>query len=34
MIPYSLELPADALPASLGPEHRDACLRLLALFGK
>lgn len=33
MIPYSLELPADALPADLGPEHREACLRLLALFG-
>lgn len=34
MIPYSLELPSDALPADLGPEHRDACLKLLALFGK
>ncbi len=34
MIPYSLELPNDALPADLGPAHRDACLRLLALFGK
>ncbi len=33
-VPYSLELPTDALPASLGPEHRDACLKLLALFGK
>jgi uncharacterized protein (DUF58 family) len=34
MVPYSLELPTDALPADLGPQHRDACLRLLALFGK
>ncbi len=34
MIPYSLELPSDALPANSGPEHRDACLKLLALFGK
>ena len=34
MIPYSLELPSDALPADLGPDHRDACLRLLAVFGK
>jgi uncharacterized protein (DUF58 family) len=34
MIPYSLELPNDALPTDLGPAHRDACLRLLALFGK
>jgi uncharacterized protein (DUF58 family) len=34
MTPYSLELPMDALPASLGPEHRDACLKLLALFGQ
>ncbi|MDZ4729618.1 MAG: DUF58 domain-containing protein [Xanthomonadales bacterium] len=34
LIPYSLELPTDALPASLGPEHRDACLKLLALFGQ
>ncbi len=33
MIPYSLELPTDALPADLGPEHRDACLKILALFG-
>jgi len=33
MVPYSLELPTDALPADLGPHHRDACLRLLALFG-
>jgi len=32
-IPYSLELPTDALPAGLGAGHRDACLRLLALFG-
>jgi uncharacterized protein (DUF58 family) len=34
LIPYSLELPTDALPASHGPEHRDACLKMLALFGK
>lgn len=32
-IPYSLELPTDALPAALGQEHRDACLRILALYG-
>ncbi len=32
-IPYSLELPADALPAGLGEEHRDACLKILALYG-
>ena len=31
-IPYSLELPMAALPAGLGEEHRNACLRLLALF--
>ena len=33
-IPYSLELPSDALPAGLGDDHRDACLKLLALFGQ
>jgi len=33
-ISYSLELPTDALPASLGSEHRDACLKILALYGK
>jgi uncharacterized protein (DUF58 family) len=32
-IPYSLELPTDALPAGLGEEHRDACLKILALHG-
>jgi hypothetical protein len=32
-IPYSLELPTDALPAALGKEHRDACLKILALYG-
>ena len=31
-VPYSLELPTDALPAGLGEEHRDACLRILALY--
>jgi uncharacterized protein (DUF58 family) len=31
-IPYSLEMPADALPSGLGEEHRDACLKILALF--
>lgn len=31
-IPYSLELPSDALPADLGVEHRDACLKILALY--
>ena len=31
-IPYSLELPTEALPAGLGEEHRDACLRILALY--
>jgi len=30
-IPYSLELPGAALPASLGDRHRDACLEILAL---
>ena len=33
-LPYSLEMPADALPADLGEEHRDACLKILALFEK
>lgn len=32
-IPYALELPTDALPAGLGDEHRDACLKILALYG-
>jgi hypothetical protein len=32
-IPYSLELPTGALPAGLGEEHRDACLKILALHG-
>ncbi len=31
-IPYSLEMPSDALPADLGEEHRDACLKILALY--
>ena len=31
-IPYSLEMPGAALPADLGDEHRDACLKILALF--
>jgi uncharacterized protein (DUF58 family) len=31
-IPYSLELPGSALPASLGERHRDACLEVLALY--
>ena len=31
-IPYSLELPGAGLPAALGPDHRDACLEILALF--
>jgi uncharacterized protein (DUF58 family) len=31
-IPYSLEMPGDALPADLGEDHRDACLKILALF--
>jgi uncharacterized protein (DUF58 family) len=31
-IPYSLEMPTAALPADLGEEHRDACLKILALF--
>ena len=30
-IPYSLELPGNALPPSLGERHRDACLQILAL---
>ena len=33
-IPYSLELPAEAIPAGMGAEHRDACLKLLSLYGK
>jgi len=33
-LPYSLEMPADALPSDLGEEHRDACLKILALFEK
>lgn len=33
-IPYSLEMPGDALPADLGEDHRDACLRILALLGQ
>ncbi len=33
-IPYSLEMPAAALPASLGEDHRNACLEILALFEK
>ena len=32
-IPYSLELPAAALPTGLGEDHRDACLKILALHG-
>ncbi len=31
-IPYSLEMPGDALPADLGEAHRDACLEILALY--
>ena len=31
-IPYSLEMPAAALPSDLGEDHRDACLEILALF--
>ena len=31
-IPYSLEMPTDALPADLGESHRDACLKILALY--
>ena len=30
-IPYSLEMPGEALPADMGEEHRDACLKILAL---
>jgi uncharacterized protein (DUF58 family) len=30
-IPYSLEMPGAALPADMGEEHRDACLKILAL---
>ena len=33
-IPYSLEMPATALPAALGEDHRNACLEILALFEK
>jgi uncharacterized protein (DUF58 family) len=31
-LPYSLELPGAALPASLGERHRDSCLEILALY--
>jgi uncharacterized protein (DUF58 family) len=31
-IPYSLEMPTAALPSGLGEEHREACLKILALF--
>jgi uncharacterized protein (DUF58 family) len=31
-IPYSLEMPTEALPADLGEEHRAACLKILALY--
>ena len=31
-IPYNLEMPSDALPADLGEDHRDACLKILALY--
>lgn len=31
-IPYSLEMPGAALPADLGPAHREACLEILALY--
>jgi len=31
-IPYSLEMPGDALPADMGEEHRDTCLKILALY--
>ena len=33
-IPYSLEMPGAALPADLGEEHRDACLKILALHAQ
>jgi len=33
-IRYSLELPTDALPAGLGDDHRDTCLKILSLYGK
>ena len=33
-IPYSLEMPTDALPAELGEEHMHACLKILALFNQ
>ncbi len=33
-IPYSLEMPAVALPAELGEDHYKACLEILALFKK
>jgi uncharacterized protein (DUF58 family) len=31
-LPYSLEIPGAALPASLGERHRDSCLEILALY--
>lgn len=31
-IPYSLEMPGDAVPPGLGETHRDTCLKILALF--
>ncbi len=33
-IPYSLEMPAAALPADIGEAHMEACLEILALFKK
>ncbi|MCW8871543.1 MAG: DUF58 domain-containing protein [Xanthomonadales bacterium] len=31
-LPYGLELPGAALPASLGERHRNSCLEILALY--
>lgn len=31
-IPYSLEIPGEALPPDLGEEHRAKCLEILALY--
>lgn len=33
-LPYAFRLGDTGFPAALGPAHRDACLRALALYGK
>ena len=33
LVPYGLKLPDRSIPPDMGHEHRDKCLRALALFG-